>query len=575
MILKSLTLLLFIISPFLAGCGIFTTQEVQLDKPNLSTKKKITLAKGPSLANFPTPKIPPELAAKAKANAKNFKDVIKRYKYTVTIESTEAAAKDPKLQALIAEFTQINHLATMQSNGSIALGTLERRLNVSLDEAQKFLRSSGYYEGKATGEMKTSGDNAKITIRLQFGTLYHLGPNLVKISAPLNPDSQAAAPAKNFAEVGLALGEPAATKDILDAVDRVEATFHNRGYPHAKMENTRYTIDSRTKTLEAEITINPGKFKTMGDISVEKSSVSKNYLTTLRTWVVGQPWNQELFEAYLVSLRQTGLFQTVLGTTEASKNKPNELTVNLNLTAAPERTVGGMVTYDTDFGMGLSASWEHRNLTKNGDHLRLDLPLWTDMQEITLQYRYPYFMRANQDLIANIGTVYEDIDAYTLFSSAATIGIERRLSQAWTVSATGTIESGTIEDSGKPKQNFRMMGLPVSGTYDSTNNILNPTSGVRLILYGAPYSGKFNHKFNVIRTRVEGQAFVPVVPEKFIVALKAVWGSLWNAKGGAGSLPTSLRFYSGGEAQCGGMNTNPSALGTKKATPWEESAHLK
>ncbi|UQZ90314.1 hypothetical protein C4J81_14315 [Deltaproteobacteria bacterium Smac51] len=48
-----------------------------------------------------------------------------------------------------------------------------------------------------------------------------------------------------------------------------------------------------------------------------------------------------------------------------------------------------------------------------------------------------------------------------------------------------------------------------------------------------------------MRTRLEGQAFVPVFTEKFVLAARAVWGAVWDAEA-AQELPSSLRFYSGG-----------------------------
>ena len=79
MSLKSLTLLVLLLTPLLGGCGIFATQEVQLEKPARPDKKITSQNQGPSLANFPTPKIPQELVARARASQKSYKNVAKRY----------------------------------------------------------------------------------------------------------------------------------------------------------------------------------------------------------------------------------------------------------------------------------------------------------------------------------------------------------------------------------------------------------------------------------------------------------------------------------------------------------------
>lgn len=522
----------------LGGCGAFRSPE--------AARERVTLGKDMALegqalalhATIPAPNVPADLKAKAAAEGRGQLNEGKNLSYTIDCQSQKPE--------LCEKFEQVSRLALMKEEAA-ALPTLEQRLAVSLTEGQSILHSFGYYEGKVEGRLVTEGSvKAKAVVVFTPGPQYKLGASRVIVDGRLAKNNEAKAPPRTLADVGLKSGVPALADDILAAVGRVEEAFRNRGYPRASIEATRYTVDRGKKTLDAEVHIAPKNFARMGDILVaEGATVDREYLEALRTWKVGQPWNQELVDNYLAALRQTGLFQSVEGFAAREDDGQGLRPVRIKLAGAPERTVGGLVSYDTDFGPGLTGYWEHRNLTGHGDRLRVDMPLWEDMQELTATYRYPFFMRPDQDIIARAGFLHQDTDAYRLTSGAAAVGLERRLSRWWRVSVMGSVEGGSLKDPDQDKKEFIMFGLPVTATYDSTNSILDPTRGFRVMMLAAPYTGTFHQDFNVVRTRLEGQGFIPMGSDRLVMALRGVWGSLWGADNSQ-EVPSSLRFYSGG-----------------------------
>ena len=528
---------LLIGTALLAGCGAFRSEEEGLRHLALGSGRTAPPASGRSVhADIPAPRIPSELKT---AGGSAAQPEGRLYSYSLDISSPE----DPQLAE---SFEKVSRLGLMVDEPA-TMPTLEQRLNVSLEEGQSLLQSQGYYEGRVEGRLVPDGE-AKVKAGFVFtpGPRYQVGPSKIILDGPLAPDNEAEAPPKSLAELGLSPGDPALADEILAAVKRAEAAFRNRGYPRARVENSRFTLDRSKRLVEAEIQIRPGPFARMGDIRpLEEPGVSRNYLEALRTWEIGQPWNQQLLDKYLAALRQSGLFQSVEGFPSREDGPEGFRSVNLKLSGAPERTVGGMLSYDTDFGPGLTGYWEHRNLSGNGDRLRVDMPLWADMQELTATYRYPYFLRPDQDIIARGGLLHEDTDAYKLVSGSLAAGLERRLTPRWRVSLMGSVEGGSLEDPGQAKKEFLMLGLPAAATYDSSNSVLDPTCGLRLIMAAAPYTGTFHDDFNVVRTRLEGQAFIPLGSDRLVMALRGVWGALWGVDNSQ-EVPSALRFYSGG-----------------------------
>lgn len=475
-------------------------------------------------------------------------------------EAAEADLSDTH-RRIIETFRRISILYRLQDAPPDSVTGLEQRLAVALDEARDVLRSYGYYSGRARGKVEraspddTGGggkNRSRAVVRIVFmpGRQYRMGKTAVLARIPEALAAEAPRAYKNLpktlTDAGLEEGAPAVAADVLAAVETSRQAFLNNGFPFAETASTRYIADHQTKTLEAEVRITPGAFVRMGGIERQGAeTVRDEYFDNLVIWRKGRPWNQSRIETLRENLRATGLFQSIdiepAEHEDAEGNRP----VALTLQGAPERTVSAAVKYHSDFGPGAQANWEHRNLTGRGDSLRIALPVWLDMQELTANYRLPYFLRRDQDFIAGGGALNQDTDAYRVSSGAFSAGVERRLSRWWSAFVKGSVEGGTIKEPDEDSREYIMVGLPLGLTYDNTGSLLDAVKGQRIILSATPYTGKYDGNFDAVRSRVDARAFLPLVGEDTLVlALRGVLGALAGAQ--SGEVPPSIRFYSGG-----------------------------
>ncbi|MGL4208046.1 MAG: autotransporter assembly complex protein TamA, partial [Candidatus Adiutrix sp.] len=457
------------------------------------------------------------------------------------------APNNPELADL---FLRHSRLSTM-SQEDIPLITIEQRLRISLDQAHDIMTSWGYYDGTAQGRIQFEntqnlGQTVVVTVDFNPGAQYYLGRGDIMIAPPLSQALSGLKLPETLSEVGLIPGEAAVANDVLRAEVQLENAFHNRGYPGAQIVSSRYTLDRKNKILNAELVVNPGPLVRFGDLIPQgQTTVSESFLRAQRTWALGEPWEQVRVDDYVMKLRQSGLFQSVTAKGANSDDDAGLRPVLLTLVGAPERTVGGLITYDTNFGPGVTTYWEHRNFSGHGDRLRLEMPLWEDLQKLTAAYRYPFFKNPNQDLLMAAEIGHEDAPAYELWSVATSAGIERRLSRRLRVSALGLLSGGSITETDQERQNFIMLGAPMSAIYDRTTNVLDPTYGQRLIVSATPFTGTYNQKFNVIKNRLEAHAFIPLREDAHLgLALKGALGAIWGAE--TDNIPPSIRFYSGG-----------------------------
>jgi translocation and assembly module TamA len=463
---------------------------------------------------------------------------------------------DDKAQAdtdrIINAFKAVSLLHQLQGTPTHSLTGLEQRLNVSLGQGRDVLHSLGYYAGRVRGLVKRvdpkdgSDAQAKAIIVFIPGDVYRMGDTVVRANVPAVPPDGTKALPRSLSDVSLPQGAPAEAAAVLAAVDRVKEAFLDNGYPFATVTSTRYIVDHEKRTLDAEVDVKAGAFVRMGDIERHgANSVNPGVVENMRRWRVGRPWSKTRVESYQEALRQSGLFQSISIVPGDKQDAHGNRPVVTTLESAPERTVGGALKYHSDFGPGVQAFWENRNLSGAGDRLRVEMPLWLDMQEVTAHYRRPFFLRRDQDFVASGGFLNQDTDAYAITSAAAAGGIERRFNRHWSGSVKVSAEGGTIKEPDKERRDYTMYGLPLALHFDNTGSLLNAVKGRRVTLSVIPYTGRYEGQFSVLRTRADGQAFFPLAGEDaFVLATRASLGMVFG--GSAQEIPPSARFYSGG-----------------------------
>ena len=556
---------LLIIPVVYAGCADRQILPRLTSNATLGSREQIRITdpQGP----IPAPNLPAELSRASGAPPADEHRGDYRYTVVCTVQDSTArggqhaaAGKkngepsgDPSV--LLSDFEKASTLHRLEDTPPETLTGLEQRLAVALGEARQVLNSRGYYSGRVRGAVEPAGPSpesgktqSKATVRIVFtpGPQYRMGKTAIIAALPENAGATRDKLPKTLADAGLADGAPAEAAAVLAAVDKARAIYMDNGFPFAAVSSTRYTADHATHTLDAEIHIRPGAFVRMGTIRREGApSVKDRYIDAQQTWKPGEPWNQSKVDAFRDALRQGGLFQSVDVRPAEKPDGDGLYAVDTILASAPERTLSGALKYHSDFGPGIQGNWEHRNLTGRGDSLRLSLPLWLDMQEFSATYRLPYFLRRDQDFIAKGGLLNQDTDAYRLTSGAFSAGIERRLARYLTGTAQGSVEGGAIKEPDKPSREYLMFGLPFSLAYDNTGSLLNAVKGQRLTVSLAPYQGKYEGNFSVLRGRLDAQAFVPLKGEdSLVLAMRGTVGAVEGAD--SGKIPPSIRFYSGG-----------------------------
>jgi translocation and assembly module TamA len=569
------------LSLLISGCGKIIPDVPGVVVTHQRVEEADKLLESDPLGPIPKPDMPSGLSSEGEA-APQASPAQKKIAYEAAVE----CPSEP--EGLEEMFKKSSDLFAMMDTPPSSELTLTRRLRSSIDQGTALLKSLGYYEGRVEGSIEKAGERLKVTVRLTPGPLYTLEPGLVallsgddphslepaeidkqleeegqkdnereKAKAKAAEDKRAAGgpcpyspcPADTLTQAGLVPGAPAKADDVLAAVDALSAIWRNGGYPEAEVVATRYTIDTKARTLLAEAALRPGPYASMGDVKrTSESKIKDGYLAAYVNWKPGQSWSQDLAERYRESLMRSGLFKTVeISPSPAFPHGEASAAgeVLLKIEDAPARTVSGSLNYDTDFGPGLELAWEHRNFTGWGDKLRFEMPVWRDLFQLAASYQRPFFLDRRQNLLLEAAVLKENAKSYDLLSFSAAAGIDRQLTRKIRGVFRASFELGSLEEELLPREGYEVIGLPVTLEWSDANSVLDPTKGMRITLLAAPYYGEYKKKFSVLKYRVDAAFYQPFVgPDKLVMALRAAMGAINGTS--PQSLPSSLRFFGGG-----------------------------
>jgi translocation and assembly module TamA len=559
-----------------SGCGTIIPDipEVMVTDQRLDEANRLIESdpQGP----IPKPSIPQALMAESGTGEMTGSPRAEKITYTMEV----TAPADPP--GLVEAYEKVANLKVMMDRPLESRLTLMRRLRLSLEDGSRLLQSWGYYEGRAEGRLDEGTAPGSYVARIQLfpGPLYSLAPGkvIVSNSVPLsidpnadpegediarelaknllNPERMVFCPARpggnpcpvdNLVSAGLKPGDPAKADVVLAVVANLAELWRNDGYPEAEVTATKYSIDTARKTLDAEVVLTPGPFARMGKMEVSgDDSVDPRYLRHLINWKQGQNWNEDLVEDFRETVMQTGLFKSAEVTRGDPPDENGNVPVMVTLDPAPRRTVSGSINYDSDWGPGLSVSWETRNLSGWGDKLRIEVPVWEDLAQVGITYQRPYVFNSRRySLLAETYFLRERTDNYSLLSGSVVVGVERILNRRLRARLQTSLEFGDLDDYILERTQYRVYGLPLNLFWNNSDDFLNPTKGVRASFLVSPYIGHYFDDFKLLKARADFSFYQSLVSgDKLVAALRLAAGTITGSS--PGSLPSSLRFFGGG-----------------------------
>lgn len=398
------------------------------------------------------------------------------------------------------------------------------------------LRAAGYYRAEAT----SSVDDGAVVFDLAPGPLF----KVVGVEIVYDDAGDAARPATlEAAGVTGPLAPDGARLQQLQ--QRFVTRLWEIGYPDARIMSRHVDADFDTNEARAAFVFSSGARAAFGPIAIEGANkVSEEYVTALRPFESGEPYQRSKVLKFRDRLAETGLFNAIdvaPGPVEGGRTP-----VVVKLEERKARTIGAGVSYSTVEGPGGRIFLEHRNAFGRGERAFLELEGSKIRQSIGLEVSRP-LPRETGSAFATLRFSNEPTAAFTARSLETSAGaLVKTADERLQLHGAVALETTGLRSDTEDKRTY-LVSFPVAAVWDSEDDLLNPTRGVRASLSATPTTGtsSFIRVEGDVRTRI---LFGPRT--RYTAAMRARIGATLATT--FGDLPSNERLYSGGGASVRG-----------------------
>jgi translocation and assembly module TamA len=453
--------------------------------------------------------------------------------YEVTID----AGGNKEIQNKLAAASRLVALRDRPPASEVAL---RRRLDEDKELLIGVLRAEGYYAAELEGELSTARTPAQVTITVKPGPRYHIDSVTV-----LKPDRQKLGVPLTLKQLGLAIGAPARSGDIIDAEQKILARLAEHGLPLAKVVDRRAVVDHARRTMSVAYYVDPGPPARFGPVTITGNArVSGTYIRNRLTWKEGDDFDSRALEATRKRLIRTELFNAVRITPGTRLDEQGRLPVDIAVVERKPRSIGAAATWSSSEGIGLQGSWEHRDIGGHAERLGVNAYLGQVLTGVTGTFRVPDAIRPDLDLVTSAAVEREYTDAFKTTRATASTGVEQLFSSTLT-GGLGVSVTLSHERSRGNVDVFTLFGLPAFLRFDDTDNPLDPTRGVRANLAATPFYALIATNEAFLSTEATGSTYLAIDRDaRFVLAARGRLGTIWGAD--RSELPADVRFYAGG-----------------------------
>ncbi len=478
--------------------------------------------------------------------------------YAVSLAPTHQSSLDAALH-------DASTLISLQKKAPVGGFALVQRAKGDLTRFQKVLFSFGYYKGQVTltidghslddptlpDVINRAPTKPPLPIKAAFnlGPQFHLGH--ITVHGTLPPGAAAA--------IGLKPGQPALAADVVNAQTRLLAAIRNSGHPLAKVDMPPATVNLAQNTMDVDFEVTTGPRATFGPITIKGlKRTNEAYVRRRLTLHQGELFSQTAIAAAQQDLASLGPFAVVRIDPASQLDANGQLPLIVDISERPLHAVDAGIAYSTDLGINVNVGWHHRNLFGNGEQLNLTAQTNEGGNAQTqpgylfgAQFIKPDFLARDQSLELDVDALKQSLQAYDQRGFTQKAALNRKLSPHWTLSYGVSGEQEQIEQEGL-SQHYNLIGLPVTAKYDSTADLLNPSSGIRGMLSVTPTGALGSKDSGFVILQASGSTYFDFGTKgRTVLALRALVGEVPGTD--VFSLPPDQRFYAGGSATVRGF----------------------
>ncbi|HXT07572.1 MAG TPA: BamA/TamA family outer membrane protein [Roseiarcus sp.] len=367
--------------------------------------------------------------------------------------------------------------------------------------------------------------------------------------------------------VALRPGDAAAADAIRGAEARIVDFYRSRSRPLARIAKVAPVVDHPAHAMDLTLVVDPGPVAAIGPI---KLSGPKSFDPLIaRSFLYlkpGDPYSPAALSDARQDMRQLPAVGAVRIKEADKLDAQGQLPLSVDVGDRPAHALGIEAQYSTIDGPAIQTYWENRNLFGGAEYLRLEAnvsynPANTGPAEnlfglsdrniggrVAAHFMKPAIDGGPDDLLADVTaeratTNTFGFQGYTANDGDADIALRRRFSRQLSAQIGLDAQAGDATDAIKTVT-YNIVGVTGSASYDSTNDRLDPTQGVRARAAVAAYPGIFGSLY-LYTAKTEVSAYQALDADaRFVLAGRARVAS--EIGPGLEDIPANLRLYAGG-----------------------------
>lgn len=435
----------------------------------------------------------------------------------------------------------VSQLITLQECPPATITALYRRAEAEIPRLITTLQGRAYYDAHIELTIDQDKTPVLVIFEVSLGEVYPLTSFEI---LPSETDQFRAYESFQLEEIGVVLEQPAEPKVILDAEEAVVDLLAQQGYPFAEVTKREVIADQKAKNVAVRLTVNSGLLAYFGTTHISGlKKVRQSLVRRKIAWREGDIYDPELLQETFNSLDCTGLFANIQVTPGECQEGDNRVPIDIDLSEGRHRSIGLGGTFATQWGGGLIAEWEHRNIRGLGERITLKTELMQKLQSGSGSYCIPEFLSPTQDLTTKAEARHEITQGFHDTSAMLSTRINRRLNKNLQISAGLAYKYLTSEDSDN-NSCFNLAKIPLQLLYNNTGCPLDPSRGVSVNLRLTPTYQVVEHNLNYYTTTLDAAYYLPFDSEAVTVfASKVSFGSIVGASRLA--VPPPERLYAG------------------------------
>ncbi len=448
---------------------------------------------------------------------------------------------------LLALLNKVSQCVQLKDKPPASAFLLRNRIEDDKAAFQKVFNSKGLFAGTVQVEVKLESSPAKVVFTVDTGPQFLLKSVAFKLPAG-EENRRVEHPSPEY--LGLKMDQAFTAKEILAAQEKIVQFYGEHGFPHAKVEDRKVVANFKDDAVAVTWLTDPGPSADFGPpVFSGLKTVRQSFLEEEVPWKQGKKFDSRLLAKYRKRLVGMGLFSTIRVEPAEKLAADDRVPINVTVIERKQRTIKGGVDYKTDEGPGAKLSWEHRNLFGAGEKLYLAAGASPIEQYAEASFDKPAFYHPLQTLNLKAKAAKEDKEAYKGTNITGQASLRRQFTKDFEAGVGPGYRHSKIEkDKSRPwegPRDYHFAYLSMDMTYDTRDDLLDPSRGGLVSLALAPYYGLGSDSSNFVRAGLNATHFFKILDKPGLIFAGRL-GLGANMGAAAEDAPADLRWYAGG-----------------------------